>query len=316
MADMPGMPTYQGPTIAGGTAMNRMGFRPELFVEGLNQVFGLGVETVESRISQAYHQMTSQKAFEQMLSMAGIGYFERLNEGQPVHYQQIESRYKSTFYHLDYATGLRFTKRVKRDLLYFQIDEAASQFGMAAAATREVLAANLFNTGDTVVWNAEENLPLFHAAHPLSQRSVDLSTYGNLIAADPDYTSLQDGILLMDQTVNDMSYQMHLKSQVLLFHSSKQFLVDKWMNSPGEWWNANNAKNTLRGRLTPVMWDYLDPDIMLIRGNTFRTYWFDRDPLDTASDEDFDTGDTKYKASFSCSNGASDWRGWVMIKGS
>jgi hypothetical protein len=316
MMDMPGFPTYSGPIIA-NSPMSRASFRPELFVPGLMEVFGMGVETVESRIPLTYHIKTSQRAFEEMLSMAGIGYFERRGEGQPIHYQGIESRYKSRFYHLDYAAGLRFTKRVKRDMMYSQITEATQQFGMSASATKEVLAANFFNTGDTVIWNEEENLPFFSAAHLLSSRAVtSVKTYGNLIAGDPDFDTIQEGILLLENTPNDMGYPMHMKAQYLFHHPTKRFLVDEWMNSPGKFNSANLAKNTLRGELQPVAWDYLDEDTMLIRGNTFRTYWFDRDPLETGSEEDFDTSDTKLKAEFSCSNGAADWRGWVMIKGS
>ncbi len=146
MPSMPGFPTISAPGVA-GIPMNRAGFRPELFVPGLLEVFGLGVESIESRIPQLFHVMNSTRAYEEMLSMAGIGYFEQLLEGQPVTYQTISSRYKSLFYHLDYATGIRYTKKVKRDMMYFQLREAANLFGQSATATREELAAAFFNLG-------------------------------------------------------------------------------------------------------------------------------------------------------------------------
>jgi hypothetical protein len=312
--DMPGYPTYSGGPVVAMSPMSRAAFRPELFEPGLRELFGMGTEMVEDRLSMAYHIMSSQRAFEEMLSMAGIGYFERLLEGQPIRYQSIESRFKSTFYHLDYATGLRFTKKVKRDMLFNQIGEATQQFGMSASATKATLGWNFFNTGSTVTWNAEEGQYFFSTAHPLSTRAVgSATTYSNWVQADPDFESIQEGISLLENTVNDMGYPMHMRAQYLFHHPSKRFVVDEWLNSPGRYNSANLVKNSLKGEVIPVACDYMTSTMMLLRGNVYRTYWFDREPLTTATEEDFDTGDTKFKAEFSCSNGAADWRGWVLI---
>ncbi|MHB9105760.1 MAG: hypothetical protein ACYDCO_01775 [Armatimonadota bacterium] len=314
MVDMPGYPTYSGGPVVAGSTMSRAGFRPELFVPGLRQVFGMGVESVEDRLALAFHIMNSQRAFEEMLSMAGIGYFERREEGQPIRYQSIESRYKSRFYHLDYVSGLRFTKKVKRDMLFNQISEATTQFGMSAQATKATLGWNFFNTGSTVTWNDEEGQNFFSEAHPLSARAVgSASTYSNWIKASPDFETIQEGIVLLENTPNDMGYPMHMKAQYLFHHPEDRFIVKEYLQSPGRYNTPNNIINSLSGEVTPVPCEYMSKNMMLLRGNVYRTYWFDREPLETASEEDFDTDDTKFKATFSCSNGAADWRGWVLI---
>lgn len=311
----PILPTVSAPSIM-TSPISRPSLRPELLVPGLNQVFGLGVESIQARVPMAYHVMTSQRAFEEMLSMAGIGYFERWLEGQPFHYQSIESRFKSRFTHLDYVTGLRFTRKVMDDELYGQMREATMQFGMAATATQEELGALTFNNGDSTLWNAEANENFFSATHALSTRAVGgVTTYSNLVSGDPDFDTIQEAIILLENTPNDMGYPMHMKATHLFYHPENEFLVDEWLNSPGRYDSPNLAKNTLKGRLIPVAWDYLDTDIMLVRGSQYKTYWFNRKGVSTSSETDFDTEDLKYKASFSCSNGVADWRGWVMIKG-
>jgi hypothetical protein len=273
------------------------------------------MESVQSRIAQIYHKLSSQRAFEEMLSMAGIAYFERRNEGQPIQYQQIESRYKSRFTHLGYAAGLRFTERVVQDELYGQISEAGQQFGMSAMATMEVLGAYLFNTGESVVWNAEEGMYFFDTLHPLSTRAVtSVKTYDNIISGDPDYDSIQEAILMLEGTPNDMGYPSHMRATYIYYNPKVwDFLIDSWFNSPGRYNSANLEKNTIKGRIIPVPWEYLATDRMIVQGSTFRTYWFDRNKVTTDHTVDFDTDDLKYKAKFSCSQGAADWRGFVAI---
>lgn len=318
MADMPGYPTYSGGPVIAASPMSRASFRPELFEPGLKEVFGMGVESVNDHLADAFHMMSSQRAFEEMLSMAGIGYFTRLEEGASVRYQSIESRYKSQFYHLDYASGLRFTHKVKRDMLFNQISEATQQFGMSAAATKATLGWNFFNTGSTVVWNSEEGQYFFSTAHPLSTRNVysTADTYSNWVQATPDFESIQEAIVLLENTVNDMGYPMHMKATHLFYHPSQRFVVDEWLNSTGRFDSPNLIKNSLKGELIPVACDYITSTMMLVRGSQYRTYWFDREGLETAYEEDFDTRDSKFRATFSCSNGAADWRGWVLISAS
>jgi len=312
--DMPGYPTYSSGPVIAASPMSRASFRPELFEPGLKEVFGMGVESVEDHLGQAFHIMTSQRAFEEMLSMAGIGYFTRLEEGQGVRYQSIESRYKSTFYHLDYASGLRFTHKVKRDMLFNQISEGTQQFGMSASATKATLGWNYLNTGSTVEWNSEEGEYFFSESHPLSTRAVGSdTTYSNWVVGTPDFETIQEAIVLLENTPNDMGYPSHQKAAYLFYHPSKRFVVDEWLNSPGRYDSTDRIKNSLKGELIPVACDYITSTMMLVRGSQFRTYWFDREPLETAYEEDFDTRDSKFRATFSCSNGAADWRGWVLI---
>lgn len=297
--------------------MSRDQVRPELFKEGLREVFQLGQASIDSKLPIIFHKLNSTQSAEEMMSWSGIGLFTQLPEGTPINYQTIEARYKSIFRHLDYATGIRYTKRLMRDLKYIAMSDAAQQFGMAAKATQEILGTSFLNTGFTTIWNAEEGKAFFATDHPLSVRAITATkSYGNLITGDISYDTLQEAISLLENTPNDLGYPSHIKAQYLLHHPTRRFLVKEILQSPGIHTSANLAKNTLADELIPVSCPFItEPSSFFVRGNIFNTMWFDRDPLETDMETDFDTKDLKHSAMFACSWGAKDWRGWVGSAG-
>lgn len=301
------MPVIPAPMVTSG-------FDSALFREGLREVFYDSVNGVDDKIGTLFSRATSKSNYEEMLSMSGLTYFKSWDERSPITYEGIASRYKTRFTHADFSKGVSYSRKAKRDLKYNTLSDIARDFGNVAGATQQVLAASLFNLAFTSVWNSTEGQFLIDSDHPLDARVGGTSS--NLVTGALGISTLQEAITKLTLTPNDVGMPIGIKPKYLLVHPSKMWLADSLVNSPGEYDSPNLAKNTLKGQITPVAWEYLTSETAwYVIGDKTRVYWFDRESLQDEMEIDFDTGDIKHKAWFSSSFGAADWRGIVGSTG-
>lgn len=290
------------------------GFDAALYREGLREVFYDAVKSVDNRIDTLFKRQSSSQNYEQMMSMNGITYFNSWPEREAITYEGIANRYKTTFTHADFAKGISYSRVAKRDLKYGVLTDLAKDFGIMAGATQQMLGASLFNTAFTTVWNTTEGQYLIDSDHPLDPRIG--GTYSNKVTGALSISTIQEAINALTLTTNDVGVVIGLKPKYLLVHPKKYWLADSIINSPGEYDSANQAKNTLRGQVQIITWEYLTSETAwYLIGDRNRLYWFDRETLQDGMETDFDTGDIKHKAWFSCSYGAADWRGIVGSTG-
>jgi hypothetical protein len=284
-----------------------------VFREGLYELFWSSVKTVDSRIPDMFNVHTSGRGYEELQGYAGTGDFNTWPDGQTLSYDVVSSRYLSTFTHVRYAKGIRYTQNMIADAKYNLIQDSTSQLGIAAAATKETQATALFNNGFTTVWHATEAQYLFATSHPLANGS----TGSNLATGALSLTTLETGIALLRKTKDDQGRPMNIIPEVLMVPPDLEITALKLVQSPDDPSTANRAVNPVqRMRLRVVVNAYLtSTTAWFLRGNQYATELFDREPLRTAMTDDFDTGDTKHKASFRFVCGAKDWRGWVASTG-
>jgi hypothetical protein len=199
--------------------------------------------------------------------------------------------------------GVRFTEELVEDSLYPDVPsdfgDMSKELGNVAGETMEILIHDMFNSG-TVTTNhtAGDGLALFSTAH----KSLNGGTWSNKSAADSSLsaTSLRQGFLDFENTLNDRGIQQVQRPVTLLVPPSLEFTARELLQSTYNPENADNAINTIQSRnLKLVVNPYL----------TSTTAWYligEKNPIITfmrrapkfAQDGDFETGDYKFKGSF------------------
>jgi len=182
------------------------------------------------------------------------------------------------------------------------------------ATTKNTKGAAILNTGFTGSGNPTygDGQVLLIAAHPTlsGTQSNILST-----AADLNETSLEQALIDIAATKDERGLKVAAKARKLVIPSALQFTAERLLKSQGRVGTADNDINALKNMgMVPegyVVNHYLsDTDAwFLITDVPNGLKHFDRAPLKTSMEGDFDTGNVRYKARERYVFGVSDWRG-------
>jgi hypothetical protein len=191
----------------------------------------------------------------------------------------------------------RYTKALARSM-------ANAKQVKAAAPLNNGLPSGSFNTGDGVT--------LINTSHP-----TIAGTFSNTLstAADLNETSLEQAMIDIAAFTDERGLKIAAKGMKMIIPSALQFTADRLMKSPGRVGTADNDINALKNMgMIPQGYrvnHYLtDTDAFYIITDVPNGMkYFDRAPLKTAMEGDFDTGNVRYKARERYSFGCSDPRG-------
>ena len=180
------------------------------------------------------------------------------------------------------------------------------------AHTKQVKAANVLNNGFNSSFTGGDGVELFSSAHPTTsgnQRN-ELAT-----ASDLNETSLEQAMIDIAAFADDRGLKVAAKARKMIIPSALQFTADRLMASAGRTATSDNDINAIRNMgMIPegyVVNNYLtDTDAFFIKTDVPNGMkHFQRAPVATSMEGDFETGNVKYKARERYSFGFSDWRG-------
>jgi phage major head subunit gpT-like protein len=132
--------------------------------------------------------------------------------------------------------------------------------------------------------------------------------------ADLNETSLEDALISISTFTDDRGLTIALRGMKLIVPPQLQFVADRLLNTPGRVSTSDNDINAIRnmGMLPDgyVVNHYLtDTDAFFIKTDCPDGFkHFERSPLSTALEGDFDTGNMRYKARERYSFGFSNFR--------
>jgi len=210
--------------------------------------------------------------------------------------------------------GFSITEEAVEDNLY---DRLASRYTRALARsmahTKQVKAASVLNNAFTAGATAGgDGVALCDASHPLTSGG----TFANepSTAADLNETSLEDALINIAGFVDERGLVIALRGVKLIIPRQLQFIAERLLVSNLRVGTADNDVNALKsmGMLPEgyVVNDYLtDTDAFFIKTDAPNGLkHFERMPLATNMDPDFDTGNMRFKARERYSFGFSDPR--------
>jgi hypothetical protein len=279
---------------------------------GLNALFGLEYKRYENQHAEIYTAENSDRAFEEEVMLSGFANAQVKAEGSGVSFDEAQETFTARYTHETVALAFAITEEAIEDNLY---DRLASRYTKALARSmsnaKQVKAVEplingfgTFKTGDGVA--------LFSASHP-----TVAGTFSNTLAtaADLNETSLEQSMIDIAAMTDERGLRVAARGVKMVIPSELQFTAERLMKSQGRTGTADNDINAIVSMgMVPQGYrvnNYLtDTDAFYILTDVPNGMkMFNRAPLTTAMEGDFDTGNVRYKARERYSFGVSDPRG-------
>lgn len=261
---------------------------------------------------------SSNRQSEKISEATNFGLFSIKNEGGSIIYDDPKQGYDVEAVHLTYALGFRVTEEMLEDDQFNVIKRMPRMLAVSAKETTEVVAHDVLNSGFTTTYG--DGVPLFSLLHPSPHTGYQVNT--PTAAADLSETSLQAALIDFEATTDARGLPLVMNSAVLMVPPALQFTAQKLMAAVLEPETANNAPNAFRNRVygtTPrvIVNPYLtDADTwFLIDSDKHSLTFYNRVPLETRSDLEFDSGDMLFKARMRYSVTVGSWRGVYGVPG-
>jgi hypothetical protein len=230
-----------------------------------------------------------------------------------VSYDQANETFTARYTHNTIALAFAITEEAIEDNLY---DRLASRYTKALARsmanTKQVTAANVLNNGFSTTYPGGDGSPLFSTTH-----ATIAGTFQNTLttAADLNETSLEQSLIDIANFTDERGLKVAAQGMKLIIPVQLQFTADRLMKSAGRVGTTDNDINAIRnmGMISggyTVNHFLTDSDAFFIKTDVPNGMkYFERSPIRTSMEGDFDTGNVRYKARERYSFGWSDPRG-------
>jgi len=281
---------------------------------GLNALFGLEYKQYENQSAEIYTTESSDRAFEEEVMLSGFAQAQVKPEGAGVTYDNAQETFTARYTNETIALAFAITEEAIEDNLY---DRLASRYTKALARsmaqTKQVKAVNPLNNGmPGGTFTSGDGVTLFNTAHPTLAGSFQntLTT-----AADLNETSLEQSMIDIAALTDERGLKIAAKAVKMIIPSALQFTAERLMASAGRVGTADNDINAIRSMgMIPQGYSVnnflTDTDAFFITTDVPNGMkHFERTPLSTKMEGDFDTGNVRYKARERYVFGVSDPRG-------
>ena len=279
---------------------------------GLNALFGLEYKQYENQSAEIYTTESSDRAFEEEVMLSGFAQAQVKPEGAGVTYDNAQETFTARYTNETIALAFAITEEAIEDNLY---DRLASRYTKALARsmaqTKQVKGAAPLNNGFGT-FTSGDGVALFSTAHP-----TIAGTFSNTLAtaADLNETSLEQSLIDIAGLTDERGLKIAAKGMKMIIPSALQFTAERLMQSAGRVGTADNDINAIKSMgMIPqgyVVNNFLtDTDAFYITTDVPNGMkHFERTPLSTKMEGDFDTGNVRYKARERYVFGVSDPRG-------
>jgi hypothetical protein len=288
---------------------------------GLNALFGLEYKRYENQHAEIYTTESSDRAFEEEVMLSGFANAQVKGEGSGVSFDEAQETFTARYTHETVALAFAITEEAIEDNLY---DRLASRYTKALARSmsnaKQVKSVEPLINGlpTTDAFDSGDGVSLFNTSHP-----TVAGTFANTLAtqADLNETSLEQSLIDIAKMTDERGLRIAARGLKMIIPSELQFTAERLMKSQGRTGTADNDINAIVSMgMVPQGYrvnNYLtDSDAFYILTDVPNGMkMFNRAPLTTAMEGDFDTGNVRYKARERYSFGVSDPRGIFGVEG-
>ena len=279
---------------------------------GLNALFGLEYDRYENEHAEIFDEESSDRAFEEEVMLAGFSTAPTKSEGGAVSFDDAQETFTARYSHETIALAFSITEEAIEDNLY---DRLASRYTKALARsmaqTKQIKAAAILNNAFSSSNAIGDGVALASSSHPTinGNQSNILST-----ASDLNETSLEQALIDIAGFKDERGLKIAVRGTKLIIPKELQFIAERVLNSNLRPGTADNDANAMKnmGMLPEgaVVNHFLtDTDAFFIKTDAPNGFkFFNRSPIKTAMEGDFDTGNMRFKARERYSFGVSDWR--------
>ena len=297
-------------------AISRAQMMKEL-LPGLNALFGLEYGRYDREYEEIYETESSDRAFEEEVKLAGFGAAPVKSEGSAITYDTAQENFTARYNHETIAMGFAITEEAVEDNLYDSVSARYTKaLARAMAHTKQVKGAFPINNAYTV-----GNFAAGDGAALCASRTTTVSgqAVSNVLAtaSDLNETSLEQAVIDISAFVDERGLLIAARPRKLVIAPYNQFTATRILESELRVATADNDINAIRTNGTIP--EGYTVNHFITTGN--KKNWFlltdvpngmkhfQRTPLQTGMDGDFDTGNVRYKARERFSFGVSDYLG-------
>ena len=305
-------------------AINRASISKEL-LPGLNAIFGLEYGNVDNEHAPLFDTENSDRAFEEEVLFTGFGTAPVKGEGASVQYDQAQEGYTARYTHETVALAFAITEEAMEDNLYDTFSKLRARgLARAMANTKQVKASDVFNNGFSASYLGGDGVALFSTSHPTMT-----GNQSNIIgSSDLSESSLETGLIAISKVKDDRGILIGAQAVSLHVPTDLVFVADQILNSTMSTTigvnptdtsvgatNLNDINSIRNQGMVPkgffVNRRFTDTNNWFLKTDVPNgTKMFVRAALATKMEEDFDTGNLRFKARERYSFGWSDWRGF------
>jgi hypothetical protein len=291
---------------------------------GLNALFGLEYKRYDNESSEIYVTESSDRAFEEEVMLSGFANADVKAEGQSVAFDDAQETYTARYTMETIALAFAITEEAIEDNLY---DRLSSRYTKALARSmsnaKQVKAASPLNNGLPSITGAST----FKSGDGSNLLATDHATIAGTVSntlatqADLNETSLEQALIDIAAMTDERGLRIAAKGVKMIIPSANQFNAERLMKSQGRTQTADNDINAINSMgMIPqgyrINHFLTDPDsFYIITDVPNGMKHFERTPLTTSMEGDFNTGNVRYKARERYVFGVSDYRGIFGVEG-
>ena len=283
---------------------------------GLNALFGLEYKRYENQHAEIYTTESSDRAFEEEVMLSGFANAQTKAEGSGVSFDEAQETYTARYTHDTIALAFAITEEAIEDNLY---DRLASRYTKALARSmsnaKQVKAVTPLIQGlpSTDNFDSGDAKSLFNTSHTTVSGTAVKNTLST--QADLNETSLEQALIDIAGLIDNRGLKIAVKASKMIIPVNLQFVAERLMKTEQRVGTADNDINAIRssGMVSggyEVNHYLTDTDAWFLKTDAPNGLkHFNRTPIKTAMEGDFDTGNVRYKARERYSFGWSDPRG-------
>jgi hypothetical protein len=298
-------------------AISRSQLLKEL-LPGLNALFGLEYKRYGEEHKELYETEKSERSFEEETKLSGFGAAPVKSEGAAMAYDNAQEAFTARYTHETIAMGFSITEEAIEDNLY---DSLSARYTKALARgmayTKQVKSANVLNNGFNGAYPGGDGVSLFgvnsggsRVGHPLVNGGVNYNSPAT--ATDLNETAIENAAIQIAGWTDERGLLIAAKIRKLVIPPALMFVAKRLLDTELRVATADNDINAIKAMGT-VPEGYTVNHWLTDTNNWFLLTdvpnglkHFERMPMATSMDGDFDTGNVRYKARERYSFGWSD----------
>ena len=286
-------------------------------IPGVKTWFGQKYKEYPIEYLDIFEKMNSTRAFEEEVGVTGFGLAAIKNEGTGIAYDEQEQGFVSRYTHVTYGLGFIITREMYEDGIAVTVAlRRANSLAFSIRQTKEIVGANILNRAFTAAYTMGSNSDgkeLCATDHP----NKSGGTWSNELAtpADLSEAALEQACIDIAGFTTDRGLTIAIRPKALIIPQALEFDAYRILESLGQSGTANNDTNALRasGKFPQgiLVNHYLtDTDAWFIKTDCpDGLKYMERRADSFGTENDFDTENAKFKATFRGSFGWSDPRG-------
>lgn len=270
---------------------------------GVHTWYGDEYKEYDFEYKDIFKVLKSDKLYEEFVSMAGTGLGVTKNEGQAITYSSFRQGLTTRFVNTVYGLGFILTHEVQADDQYSKkLAETGARFlARSMRQLKETLGANVLNNGFSTdaTHIGGDGLPLFSTAHT----TISGTTFQNRPTSDADLSeaALEQADIDIANMVDEAGLKIRVMPRRLIVPKNLRMTSERILHTPLRVGTADNDINALKEV------GLIPEGYRLNHWLTGTKAWFiitdcpngltmiEREGYESGADNDFDTGNAKFK---------------------